>query len=144
MPPKKKQSSTQVAVHSESCRICCQSVTVEKDKVLVAASNGSIDIEQALVRSVTELSSRQKAPFSVPPVAVNNKNKQIAKLTDSIESLKMEVTQLKETLASVMAAQATLAKALKRSYVAVHRDSTNKLTQYATILKLLTYLKLQR
>ena len=130
MPPKKKRSCKQGATPSEECCICCQPVTLEKDEALFCVGSCQqwlhrycASVSAQRYRAITGDSSR---PFLCPNCCCEQQKEQIAVLTDSVESLKHEITQLKESLASVSAAQTAMAEASKRSYATATKSSVSR------------------
>ena len=129
MPPKKKQSCKQGATPSEECCICCQPVTLGKDEALFCVGS----CQQWLHRYCASVSAQRyraitgdSSPFLCPNCCCEQQKEQIAVLADSVESLKHEITQLKESLVSVSAAQTAMAETSKRSYATATKSSVSR------------------
>ena len=99
MPPKKKQGSATRG----SCSICCQ-VVLDKDEALFCAGK----CQQWLHRyccSVTEqqykASTDSKCPFLCPWCDRERQQEEIIELRSTVEAMKLELAQLKESLATL-------------------------------------------
>ena len=120
MPPKKKQ----VAGNAISCCICCQSIVKGKDEVLFCTGN----CQQWLHRYCTNVTIQQykdicsnNSPFQCPTCYRKHSKKPIDELTSSILALKLEVTQLKESL---YPARVSLAELVRRVCLTHAGEST--------------------
>ena len=114
MPPKKKQGS---ALRG-SCSICCQPV-LDKDDALFCDGK----CQQWLHRycgSVTEQQHKvitdSQHSFLCPCCDRERQQVEITELRDNVEAMKMELAQLKESLATLSAVQTEMASATSRSY----------------------------
>ena len=133
MPPKKKRSCKQGATPSEECCIYCQPVTLGKDEALFCVGS----CQQGLHRYCASVSAQRyqaitgdSSPFLCPNCCCEQQKEQIAVLTNSVESLRHEITQLKESLVSVSGAQTAMAETSKRSYATATKSSVSRCHAY--------------
>ena len=100
MPPKKKPA----AAKSPSYCICCQPVSQERDEALFCVGS----CQQWLHRYCASVTVQQykdicssKSPFQCPTCYRVHSQEQIEELSNAVSVLKLEVAQLRESLASV-------------------------------------------
>jgi len=122
MPPKKKQGSAARG----SCSICCQVVS-DKDEALFCAGK----CQQWLHRycgSVPEQQykaiSNSKCSFLCPCCDREHQQEEIIELRSTVEAMKMEMAQLKESLATLSAVHTETAHvSSKLSYASMAKRS---------------------
>ena len=92
------------AVAKETCCICCQQVTVEKDEALYCSGKcqqwlhrycASVTVEQ--YKNINDKATE----FQCPSCCRERHQQQICELTGTVEAMKIEIAQLKESLAGL-------------------------------------------
>ena len=122
MPPKKKQTSRQGASPSESCCVCCQSVTVGIDEALFCTGS----CQKWLHRYCASVSAQRyqflaenNTPFICPNCRCERQEEHISELKNTVALLKTEITELRESIMNLrMTTQDAPANLPNMSYAA--------------------------
>ena len=123
MPPKKQRGSQNSAT-KEPCSICCQPIVIGKDEALFCVGK----CQQWLHRYCASLSVKcykailnDNHSYLCPCCYRESQEERIAELTSTVETMKLEIAQLKKELAT---AQATATTQPQRSYANVANRKT--------------------
>jgi len=130
MPLKKKQTSRQGASPSESCCVCCQSVTVGKDEALFCAGS----CQKWLHRYCASVSAQRyqflaenNTPFICPNCRCERQEEHISELKNTVALLKTEITELRESIMNLqMTTQDAPANLPNMSYAATTAGSGHR------------------
>ena len=123
MPPKKQRGSQNSAT-KEPCSICCQPIVIGKDEALFCVGK----CQQWLHRYCASISVKcykailnDNQSYLCPCCYRESQEERIAELTSTVETMKLEIAQLKKELAT---AQATATTRPQRSYANVANRKT--------------------
>ena len=123
MPPKKQRGSQNSAT-KEPCSICCQPIVIGKDEALFCVGK----CQQWLHRYCASISVKcykaiidDNHSYLCPCCYRENQEERITELTNTVETMKLEIAQLKKELAT---AQATATTQPQRSYANVASRKT--------------------
>ena len=130
MPPKKQRGPQNFAT-KEPCSICCQPIVIGKDEALFCVSK----CQQWLHRYCASISSKCYKAITVvdthlylcPCCYRESQEERITELTSTVETMKLEIAQLKE----LATAQATATTQPQRSYANVASRKTGAGTNKA-------------